>query len=201
MTAKRAFDVFCSGMALLLLFPVFLVVAILIRFDSPGPVFFRQVRIGRGGAPFRIRKFRTMRTEQHQGARQITVGADPRITRIGHFLRNSKIDELPQLIDVFIGKMSLVGPRPEVPLYVEHYPDAVRQKILSVRPGITDHSSLFFIDESKLLAGVSDPEDYYVQEILPMKLRYHERYVEERSLWLDIRIIFATIFSLFRRPD
>lgn len=201
MTAKRAFDVFCSGTALLLLFPVFLVVAVVIRFDSPGPVFFRQVRIGRGGVPFRIHKFRTMRAEQPQGARQITVGADPRITRVGHFLRNSKIDELPQLIDVFVGKMSFVGPRPEVPLYVQHYPDAVRQKILSVRPGITDHSSLFFIDESKLLAGVSDPEDYYVREILPMKLRYHERYVEERSLLLDIRIIVATILSLFRRPD
>lgn len=201
MTAKRAFDILCSGAALLLLFPIFVILAAIVRLDSPGPVFFRQVRVGRGGEPFRIHKFRTMRADQPGGAPQITIGADPRITSIGHFLRKFKLDELPQLIDVFIGKMSFVGPRPEVPLYVEHYPEEVRRKVLSVRPGITDRSSLLFIDEAKLLAGVSDPEDYYVREILPMKLRYHESYVEERSLWLDIKIIFATLFSIFRRGD
>lgn len=201
MIAKRVFDIVCSGAALLLLFPVFVIVAIIIRLDSPGPVFFRQVRIGRGGEPFRIHKFRTMRAEQPGGAPQITIGADPRITRVGHFLRKSKADEMAQLIDVFIGKMSFVGPRPEVPLYVEYYPEEVRSKVLSVRPGITDRSSLLFIDEAKLLAGVSDPEEYYVREILPAKLRYHESYVDQRSLWLDIKIIFATLLSVFRRQD
>ena len=146
-----------------------LVVAALIRWDSPGPVFFRQERVGRFGRPFRIHKFRTMRVNAEQ-AGQLTVGADVRITRIGAFLRAHRLDELPQLIDVFLGDMSLVGPRPEVPRYVAHYPAALRDVVLSVRPGITDPASLRFRNESEQLAAAADPEREYIEVILPAKL-------------------------------
>ena len=142
MIAKRIFDLACSLTGLVFLSPFFLIIAILIKQDSPGPVFFRQTRIGRGGEPFSIHKFRTMETATSAGDLQITVGADPRITRTGHWLRKYKLDELPQLIDVVQGSMSMVGPRPEVPAYVEHYPAEQKEIVLSVRPGITDNASI-----------------------------------------------------------
>jgi lipopolysaccharide/colanic/teichoic acid biosynthesis glycosyltransferase len=197
--AKRAFDLFCSAIGLLALAPAFAVVSVLIVRDSPGPVFFRQVRVGRQGGLFRIHKFRTMRHDLVEKGRSITVGQDPRVTRIGAFLRRYKIDELPQLIDVLTGSMSLVGPRPEVPEYVALYPERDREIVLSVRPGITDRASLEFSDESALLAGASDPQRVYVEEILPTKLRYYLDYVATRTFSGDIDIILKTLFKVFLR--
>jgi len=195
---KRAFDIASAVLGLALLAPLFLVVAAWIKLDSPGPVFFRQERIGRGGTPFRIHKFRTMRIEAAGPA--LTVGADPRITRAGSFLRRTKIDELPQLIDVLRGDMSVVGPRPEVPCYVATYPPALRIKVLSVRPGITDPASLQFRDESALLARAADPEREYREVVLPQKLRLAADYVDTASLGGDLRLIAATLRALWSRP-
>ena len=195
---KRAFDIASALLGLALLAPLFLVVAAWIKLDSPGPVFFRQERIGRGGTPFRIHKFRTMRVEAAGPA--LTVGADPRITRAGSFLRRSKIDELPQLIDVLRGDMSVVGPRPEVARYVAAYPPALREKVLSVRPGITDPASLQFRDESALLARAADPEREYREVVLPQKLRLAADYVDTASLGGDLRLIAATLRALWSRP-
>ena len=199
MIAKRAFDLVCSAIGLIVLAPLLAVVAVLIVSDSPGPVFFRQKRVGRHGKLFRIHKFRTMRHEPLQNGLSITVGADPRVTRIGAVLRRYKLDELPQLIDVLRGSMSLVGPRPEVPEYVALYPERDREIVLSVRPGITDRASLEFSDESALLAGASDPQRVYVQEILPTKLRYYRDYVATRTFAGDLDIILKTLFKVFLR--
>lgn len=191
--AKRLFDLIFSGLGLLLLWPVLLAAALWIKLDSPGPVLFRQVRIGRHGVPFMIHKFRTMRTAP--GA-QITVGEDPRITRAGRLLRASKLDELPQLWDVLRGVMSLVGPRPEVPHYVALYPAELRDVVLSVRPGVTDPASLRFRNESELLAKAADPEREYVEVVLPAKLRLAADYVRSASLIGDVRLILATLGAL-----
>jgi lipopolysaccharide/colanic/teichoic acid biosynthesis glycosyltransferase len=155
--------------------------------------------VGRGGATFYIHKFRTMRADAAQQGPQITVGDDPRITRAGHFLRRSKLDELPQLIDVVCGSMSLVGPRPEVPRYVAMYPTDLRDKILSVRPGITDPASIAYRDESALLARAADPERVYVEQIMPAKLRFAAQYVDHMSLVNDLRLIGATLRSVWLR--
>jgi lipopolysaccharide/colanic/teichoic acid biosynthesis glycosyltransferase len=195
---KRAFDVVAAVIGLALLAPLFLLVAAWIRLDSPGPVFFRQERVGRAGRPFRIHKFRTMRVEA--GGPALTVGADPRITRAGAFLRRTKIDELPQLLDVLRGDMSVVGPRPEVARYVAAYPPALREKVLSVRPGITDPASLQFRDESTLLARAADPEREYREVVLPAKLRLAADYVDTASLGGDLRLIAATLRALWSRP-
>ena len=198
--SKRAFDVALSSLGLVLLAPLFLLVAAWIKLDSPGPVFFRQERVGRGGAPFRIHKFRTMR-QVHATSREplITVGGDPRITRAGAWLRDSKLDELPQLIDVLAGHMSLVGPRPEVPRYVALYPEALRAKVLSVRPGITDLASIEYRDESRRLAQAADPEREYVDVVMPTKLRAAARYVDQMSLATDLRVLGATLRALLHR--
>ena len=190
---KRLFDLLIAAAALLLAAPLMLVIAAWIKLDSPGPVFFRQERVGRHGRVFRIHKFRTMRHDPSDRGPQITVGGDARITRVGAFLRGSKLDELPQLIDVLQGTMSLVGPRPEVPRYIEFYPPASREKILSVRPGITDLASIEYRRESELLAGSDDPERAYVEQVLPEKLRYAELYVDGASLWTDIRLLCRTL--------
>jgi lipopolysaccharide/colanic/teichoic acid biosynthesis glycosyltransferase len=194
--AKRWFDIAFAALALLLLCPLLLAVALWVRLDSPGPVFFRQQRVGRGGQLFGIYKFRTMRTGAEAAGPQITVGQDARITRAGAWLRRSKVDELPQFLNVLRGDMSVVGPRPEVPRYVAQYPADVRQAVLSVRPGITDLASIEFRDESALLARSSDPERTYVEQILPAKLRHAQQYVRTRSLWLDLRIIARTVLTV-----
>lgn len=191
--AKRLFDIVCSALGLLVLAPVFLLVAAWIRLDSPGPVFFRQERVGRFGVPFRIHKFRTMGHAPAAQGPLITVGADARITRAGAFLRRRKLDELPQLIDVLKGDMSLVGPRPEVPRYVAMYPPGLREKVLSVRPGITDPASLQFRDESGLLARAEDPEREYVEVVMPAKLQLAAQYVERASLATDLQLIARTV--------
>lgn len=190
---KRVFDVLAAGTGLLLLAPLLLAVAAWVRLDSPGPVFYRQERVGRGGRPFHIHKFRTMRFEPHGGGPQITVGGDARITRAGRFLRRSKLDELAQLIDVLQGTMSLVGPRPEVPRYVALYPAALRAKVLAVRPGITDFASLAFRDENERLAAAADPERCYVETILPAKLELAAQYVDRASLRTDLTLILRTV--------
>ncbi|MEY8879042.1 MAG: sugar transferase [Leptothrix sp. (in: b-proteobacteria)] len=197
--AKRAFDLLIASLALLLLAPLLLGVALAVKLDSPGPVFFRQLRVGRGGRPFRIHKFRTMAHNPADRGPQITVGADARITRVGAWLRHSKWDELAQLIDVWRGDMSLVGPRPEVPRYVTLYPAALREVVLSVRPGITDDCSLDFRDEGVLLAAASDPERTYVDEILPIKLRLQAAYVAQAGLRTDLRILARTASVLLGR--
>ena len=192
--AKRLFDIVLSALGLLTLAPILLLVALWVKLDSPGPVLFRQERVGRFGKPFLIHKFRTMRV--YNAGPQITVGADPRITRSGRFLRASKLDELPQLWDVLRGAMSLVGPRPEVPRYVALYPAALREIVLSVRPGITDLASLEFRHESELLASAADPEREYVEVVMPQKLALARRYVETASLAQDLRIIWRTLLAL-----
>jgi len=193
---KRLFDLVCSGIGLLLLSPVLVVVAVWIKLDSPGPVMFRQERVGRHGRPFRIHKFRTMRVDAPALGPQITIGADPRITRSGQFLRASKLDELPQLWDVFRGAMSLVGPRPEVPRYVAMYPAELRELVLSVRPGITDPASLTYRHESEVLARAADPEREYVEVVMPAKLKLAADYVRQASLAGDLRLIWATLGAL-----
>lgn len=199
MIAKRVLDVVCASLGLLVLGPLFLVIAVLIALDSPGPVFFRQERVGRLGRRFRIHKFRTMRATPIPAGPALTVGADPRITPIGAALRRYKLDELPQLIDVVRGEMSLVGPRPEVPEYVAHYSDEDRRVVLAVRPGITDRASLTFSDESALLATAADPQRFYLDTILPAKLQMYREYVASRTLLGDIGIVFATIGKLIGR--
>jgi lipopolysaccharide/colanic/teichoic acid biosynthesis glycosyltransferase len=196
--AKRLFDWLASGLGLLVLLPVLLALAVWIKLDSPGPVFFRQDRVGQGGRLFRIHKFRTMVTDAERLGLQITVGADARVTHAGQWLRKYKLDELPQLLDVWLGNMSLVGPRPEVPRYVACYPDAVRKLVLSVRPGITDRASIEYKDENEVLGRAADPHDAYVREVLPIKLAYYQDYVRNRSFWGDVSIIFATVRALVR---
>jgi lipopolysaccharide/colanic/teichoic acid biosynthesis glycosyltransferase len=198
MISKRIFDLLCSITGLIFLSPAFLLLAILIKLDSPGPVFFMQTRIGQGGNPFRIHKFRTMTAEPVANSLQLTVGADPRITKTGRWLRKYKLDEIPQLIDVMRGKMSLVGPRPEVPKYVEHYPPHLKQIVLSVRPGITDIASIEYRDENDILAKSENPEKDYITKILPVKLEYYRRYVTERSMIGDIIIILRTFGAILQ---
>jgi lipopolysaccharide/colanic/teichoic acid biosynthesis glycosyltransferase len=191
---KRLFDIGAAGLGLLLLSPLLLAIALWIKLDSPGPVFFRQERIGRHGVPFRIHKFRSMRSGA--AGLQLTVGVDPRITRAGARLRGRRLDELPQLIDVLQGTMSLVGPRPEVPRFVAHYPSALREVVLSVRPGITDPSSLDFLDEATLLADAADPEREYIERILPVKLQRAADYARQASLGSDLLVIGRTVRRL-----
>jgi lipopolysaccharide/colanic/teichoic acid biosynthesis glycosyltransferase len=196
--AKRWFDWLASGIGLVLLAPLLLVLAVWIKLDSSGPVFFRQERVGRGGKLFRIHKFRTMVTDAERRGLQITVGADARVTRVGQWLRKYKLDELPQLLDVWLGHMSLVGPRPEVPRYVACYPAKVRDVVLSVRPGITDRASIEFKDENLILGRAADPDKAYVEEVLPIKLKYYVEYIETNSLLGDVYLIIRTFAALIR---
>jgi lipopolysaccharide/colanic/teichoic acid biosynthesis glycosyltransferase/membrane protein implicated in regulation of membrane protease activity len=194
---KRAYDILASGLGLLLLAPLLLLIALAIKLDSAGPVFFRQERVGRYGRTFRIFKFRTMSSEWVRGALQITVAGDSRITRVGAVLRRSKLDELPQLIDVLRGTMSLVGPRPEVPRYVEHYPASWRERLLSVRPGVTDFASVHYRDENELLARAANPEQEYLNVVLPAKLRYSLHYVDNPTIANDLHILGLTLRIVF----
>jgi lipopolysaccharide/colanic/teichoic acid biosynthesis glycosyltransferase len=193
MISKRIFDLFFSSLGVLLLVPLFLFIGLWIKVDSKGPVFFRQERVGRFGKSFRIFKFRTMCLDAEANGRQITVGEDPRITRSGRFLRHYKLDELPQLLNVVLGEMSLVGPRPEVPHYVALYSVNVRDQVLSVPPGITDYASIEYKDENAILGRADDPDKAYIEEVMPVKLRYYLRYVAERSLWVDFKLIIKTL--------
>jgi lipopolysaccharide/colanic/teichoic acid biosynthesis glycosyltransferase len=190
--AKRAFDLFWSALGLVVLSPLLLLVALLVKLEDGGPVFFRQVRIGREGRPFRIWKFRTMVVDAERQGRALTVGQDARITRIGRHLRSTKLDEFPQLLNVLAGEMSLVGPRPEVPRYVERYSESQRA-ILGLRPGITDLASIKYRNESDLLGQAGDPEETYVQVVLPDKVRINLAYAAQAGVGSDFLVILATL--------
>lgn len=196
--AKRAFDLVASAVGLLLLWPLMALIAVAVRLDSPGPAIFRQVRVGRGGREFELLKFRSMAANRAAGGPLVTASGDARITRVGSWLRSSKLDELPQLINVLRGDMSLVGPRPEVPRYVAMYPGHLREVVLSVRPGITDEASIEFRDEGEILKAAADPEATYVGQILPRKLEMYERYVRHHSVAGDLRIIWRTFVRVLR---
>lgn len=193
--AKRAMDIAISAAALCVLWPVFLLIALAIVIDDPGPVFYRQVRVGRGGRPFRIFKFRTMVVDADKKGLSITVGRDSRITRVGAFLRKTKLDELAQLLNVLCGQMSFVGPRPEVPRYVELYTPYQRQ-VLLVRPGITDYASIAYRNENDLLAGADDPERMYIETIMPDKIELNMKYLREISPLADLRLILKTVIAV-----
>ncbi|MDF1524273.1 MAG: sugar transferase [Trueperaceae bacterium] len=195
---RRAFDTLAAGIGLVVLSPLLLAVAVAVASTSRGPVFFRQERVGLGGRTFRIHKFRTMRVDAERMGGQLTVGADPRVTGVGRMLRATKIDELPQLIDVLKGDMALVGPRPEVPRFVAHY-TAAQRRVLEVRPGITDPASIAYRDEGDVLARAVDPEHAYLDEVMPHKLAINLAYLERRTLASDIGVIFATLARLVRR--
>jgi lipopolysaccharide/colanic/teichoic acid biosynthesis glycosyltransferase len=192
---KVLLDRMCAAAALVLLLPLWFLIAVAIACDDGLPILFRQTRIGRGNVPFQLLKFRSMRLRV-PGPR-ITAGNDPRLTRVGAFLRRFKLDELPQLWNVLKGDMSLVGPRPEIPAFVD-FQDPVWQTVLQVRPGITDLASLVFRNEEEILCGQNDPESYYRNEILPAKLALNMYYLRSRSLWSDLKIILITMrYSFF----
>ncbi|AGF59093.1 MULTISPECIES: sugar transferase [Clostridium] len=191
---KRIFDLICSTLGLIVLSPVLLVIAIRIKTGSDGPVFFKQIRVGERSKEFEILKFRTMVVDAEKLGRQITVGNDSRITKIGAFLRKYKLDELPQLINVFKGDMSLVGPRPEVPRYVKLYNEE-QIRVLEVKPGITDLASIRYRDENDLLGEVENPDEFYINTIMPDKLALNLEYINKNNIFLDIYIILKTIIK------
>lgn len=194
---KRIFDIVASGLGLLFLSPLFVVIAIWIKLDSPGPVFYRQVRVGRGNKDFRIFKFRSMRVGADKGSLVTVGGHDPRVTRCGYIIRKLKLDELPQLINVFVGDMSLVGPRPEVRHYVDLW-TAEQMHVLDVRPGITDPASIKFRNENELMEQADEPEKYYVNVVMQEKLKLYLEYVDNHSFIGDIKLIFKTLLAIIR---
>ncbi|MDD2386989.1 MAG: sugar transferase [Bacteroidales bacterium] len=194
---KRVFDIVCSFLGLLALLPLFILISILIIIDSKGGIFFRQVRVGKNNKDFKILKFRTMRPNSDKSG-LLTIGSkDNRVTKIGYFLRKYKLDELPQLINVFVGDMSFVGPRPEVRKYVDMY-DQKQLKVLSLRPGITDYASIEYSNENELLSKSDNPEQTYINEIMPAKLSLNLKYIKEKGIKTDIRLIFKTIAKIFK---
>ncbi len=201
---KRLIDIVLSSLALLIVTPLFLVVAILIKLDSPGPVFFRGVRVGRHGKPFRIFKFRTMVGSADKAGPSSTAVDDPRITKIGKVIRRYNLDELPQFINVLEGEMSIVGPRPQVPWAVDLYTDE-EKAVLTMRPGITDWATLWIRDEGELLRGSVDPDQDYMEKIWPQKRRLQLEYVRNHSVWVDLKIMLKTLqthlFERIRRKE
>lgn len=194
---QRCFEAIISLSALLILSPLLIFISVLIKLSSRGPIIFRQERIGYLGEPFMINKFRTMRVNAE--GQMLSTSRDKRVTKIGKWLRATKLDELPQLYNVLNGTMNLVGPRPEVPRFVDAWPANDKKKILSVKPGITDPASIHFKDEATILSKIENVDKYYVQIIIPQKLRIYTNYVESRSFCGDLKIIYTTILSLLRR--
>lgn len=194
---KRVFDIVASGIGLIVLSPLFLILAIWIKLDSKGPVFYRQVRVGLHNKDFRIFKFRSMRVGADKGSLVTIGGRDPRITRSGYFIRKFKFDELPQLINVFVGDMSLVGPRPEVRHYVDYWTPE-QMHVLDVRPGITDPASIKFRNENELMEQAENPEKYYIEVIMQEKLKLYLEYVANHSFWSDIGLIFKTFWVIVK---
>lgn len=194
---KRLLDIALSAFGLLLLSPALFLLALMIKLDTPGPVFYRGVRVGRNGRPFRIYKFRSMVSDAEAKGASSTNAADPRVTRAGHFIRKFKLDEFSQLINVFLGDMSLVGPRPEVKKFVDMYTEE-EKLILTVRPGITDWSSIRFHNEGEIIesSGIADADEAYAKLIRPEKLRLQMRYVRERNMWIDIKILLCTVLTI-----
>lgn len=194
---KRLFDIVASGLGLIALSPLFLFLAVWIKLDSPGPVFYRQVRVGRNNKDFRIFKFRSMRVGADKGSLVTIGGHDPRITRSGYFIRKFKLDEFPQLINVFRGEMSLVGPRPEVRHYVDYWTPE-QMHVLDVRPGITDPASIKYRNENELMEKAEDPERYYIEVIMQEKTKLYLEYVNHHTFWGDIGLIFKTLWSIVK---
>ena len=194
---KRFFDVIASGLGLIVLSPLFLILAIWIKLDSKGPVFYRQVRVGFKNKDFRIFKFRSMRVGADKGSLVTIGGHDPRVTRSGYFIRKFKFDELPQLINVFLGDMSLVGPRPEVRHYVDYWTPE-QMHVLDVRPGITDPASIKFRNENELMEKAEDPEKYYIEVIMQEKIKLYLEYVEKHSFFYDLGLIFKTFWVIVK---
>lgn len=193
---KRLFDIFSSLLGLIILSPFLLIISLLVLFSSPGGIFYRQTRVGKNDKNFRLWKFRTMKPDSDKKGLLTVGGRDPRVTGIGYFLRKYKLDELPQLINVLVGEMSVVGPRPEVRKYVDMYTPE-QMHVLDVQPGITDYASIEYSNENELLAKSSDPEKTYIEEIMPAKLKLNMKYIEEKSLATDLKIIFRTIGKVF----
>ena len=194
---KRLFDIVSSIIVLVVLFPFLFLVSLWILFDSKGGIFYKQIRVGKDGKEFGLLKLRSMRVNSDKSG-QLTVGNDSRVTKSGRFIRKFKIDEFPQLLNIIVGQMSIVGPRPEVPKYVAMYNDEQR-KVLSVLPGLTDYATLEYIDEQKILGEADDPEKAYVEEVMPAKLILNLKYVEEIGFGTDIKLIFRTIFKIFKK--
>ncbi len=194
---KRIFDFLGSLIGLIILIPFFIIIAILIKLNSKGPIFYKQERVGLNNTNFGLYKFRSMYIDADKKGLLTVGGRDARITSMGYFLRKYKIDELPQLLNVLLGEMSIVGPRPEVRKYVNYY-NAEQMRVLSVKPGITDNASIAFIDENVLLAQAADPEKYYIEKLIPQKTAIYLEYVDSRNFWKDLQIIFKTIFNVFR---
>lgn len=193
----RFFDFILSLVGLVVLAPIFIVLAIWIKIDSKGPVFYKQVRVGKNSIDFELFKFRSMVVGADKKGLITVGGRDPRITHSGYFIRKYKLDELPQLINVLVGDMSLVGPRPEVRKYVELYTDE-QQKVLSVKPGITDYASIEYVDENEILGKSSDPEKVYIEEIMPEKIKYNMKYINNKSLFEYFKIILLTVLKIVR---
>ena len=193
---KRCFDLIVSAMGLVIVSPFFLVLVVLIWLEDGAPVFFRQVRVGKNGRPFRIWKFRTMYKDAESRGPQVTVGVDPRITKTGSWIRRYKFDELAQLINVCSGEMSFVGPRPEVPKYVAFYNEE-QKKVLLAKPGITDPASISYRDEASLLEKCENPEKVYIEEIMPKKLQLNLEYIRDMSFLNDLKLIFKTVWLVF----
>ena len=193
----RFFDFILSLVGLVVLAPIFIVLAIWIKTDSKGPVFYKQVRVGQNGIDFGLFKFRSMVVDADKKGLITVGGRDPRITRSGYFIRKYKLDELPQLINVLVGDMSLVGPRPEVRKYVDFYTDE-QQKVLSVKPGITDYASIEYMDENEILGKSSDPEKTYIEEIMPEKIKYNMKYIQNKNVSEYFKIIFLTLLKIVR---
>lgn len=195
---KRLFDIIASGLGLLILSPLFLILAIWIKLDSNGPVFFRQIRVGRYNKDFKIFKFRSMYIGSDKGSLVTIGGRDPRITRSGYFIRKFKFDELPQLINVFIGDMSIVGPRPEVRHYVNYWTEK-QLKVLNIRPGITDPASIRFRNENEILESAENPEKFYIEVIMQEKIKLYLEYVNNHNIWYDIKLIFKTFWVIITK--
>ena len=193
----RFFDFILSLVGLVVLAPILIVLAIWIKIDSKGPVFYKQVRVGQNGIDFGLFKFRSMVVDADKKGLITVGGRDPRITRSGYFIRKYKLDELPQLINVLVGDMSLVGPRPEVRKYVDLYTDE-QQRVLSVKPGITDYASIEYMDENEILGKSSDPEKTYIEEIMPEKIKYNMKYINNKSLFEYFKIILLTVLKIVR---
>lgn len=194
---KRIFDIFSSFIGLLIIHPFFIIIALIIKFNDFGPVFYKAPRVGKNGKLFKMYKFRTMVVNADKIGASSTTSSDPRITRIGKFLRKYKLDEIPQLINVFIGNMSIVGPRPEVKFFTDLFTEE-EKAILSVKPGITDYASVWNSDEGKILEGAEDPDKAYMELIWPEKKRLQLKYVREGSFWVDIKIVFLTLRAVVR---
>lgn len=194
--SKRLFDLVSSLSVLILFSPVFIIIAIWISLDSRGGVFYKQIRIGKNGREFGLLKFRSMRTNADKSG-QLTVGNDTRVTKVGRFIRKYKLDELPQLINILKGDMSVVGPRPEVPKYVHMY-SKEQLKVLEVLPGLTDYASLEYLDEQKVLGAANNPEQMYIEEVMPAKLALNLKYIEERGFLVDLKLIISTILKIVR---